>query len=150
MEPLIDARDIDRDGIWHIGRGSRGCRHCGKVEVHYAANGKAAWHHPGTSCCVGAIKNQLTWRRDDLQRYRNEAAQARREVDELHQKAERAIGREAAEARALAERAERGYQAKVQAWRRLTDGDPTLEIVGIKNEIADLERHLAELGVGAA
>jgi len=149
MRHLVEERDIDRDGVWHIGKGTRGCRHCGKAEVHYAANGKAAWHHPGTSCCAGALKDQLTWRRDDLQRYRDEAAQARREVDELHQKAERAIGREAAEAHSLAERAERGYQAKVSAWRRLTDGDPHMEIVGIKNEIAELERHLSALEVPA-
>lgn len=148
MRPALDTRDIDRDGIWHIGRGTRGCRHCGKTEMHYAENGKAVIHHPGTTCCPSAIRDQIAWREADLARLRKLAREAREEVDEVHRRAERAIGREAADARALAERAERGYAARLARWQLLTDGgvDPLNRgeppHLGSKQEIRDLERLL--------
>ena len=148
MRHVVETRDIDRDGIWHIGRGTPGCRHCGKTEMHYAENGKAVIHHPGTTCCPAAIRDQIAWREADLARLRKLAREAREEVNELHHRAERAIGREAGDARALADRAERGYAARLAQWQLLTDGgvDPVNRDepphVGLKNEIRELERML--------
>ena len=149
-EPITNERDIDADGVWHVGRGTKGCRHCGKVEVHYAENGKAAWHHPGVSCCRKATEDQLRWRKDDLERLRGEAVAARRAVDELRQRSDSAFGKEAADLKREVERAERGYTAKVERMRLLSDGSDELEIVGLKHEIAVLERKLASYAVRAA
>ena len=145
MEPLIDTREIDPDGVWHIGRGTRGCRHCGRVEVKYAQNGKAAFHHPGVICCARATQDQINHRQEELRRLRQSASEARREVNDLHAQAENAYGRDAQELRARAARAERGLAFRTEQWRLLADGDPSREIVGLKVELAELERHLAIL-----
>jgi len=36
VEAITDVLPApDTDGIIHIGKGGRGCRHCGKIETHY-------------------------------------------------------------------------------------------------------------------
>ena len=145
MDPIVDTKDIDRDGVWHIGRGTRGCRHCGRTEVKYAQNGKAAYHHPGVICCERATQDQIAHRQEELRQLRRKALDARREVDDLHAQAEKAFGKDATDLRSRAQKAERGIALQTEQLRLLADGDPTREIVGLKVEIAELERHLGVL-----
>lgn len=150
MHPITDPRDIDTDGVWHMNRTTRGCRHCGRREVHYASNGKAAIHHPGVTCCRKAIEDQLRWRQEELTHLRTEAARMQQDVNDLEARAERAFGREATELRDTAARARRSLPVRIERLRRLTDGDEKLEIVGLKHEIADLQKRLSSLDARAA
>ena len=139
----------DTDGVWHVARSAHGCRYCGRVEVKYAANGRAAWHHPGAVCCELAVRSQIAHRNEELRRLRVLEREARAVLDEARRVASEAVGRDARDAQRLVARVQRGYDAQLIAWRLLTDGDPDRDVVGLRREIAELEemaRALAAMG----
>lgn len=120
------------DGRIVLGRNAAGCRHCGRREVHYATNGRAEFWHPGTTCCAAAVRDQISWRTDELQRLRADLETARQAIDEERRLAENAIGREAAAHVAKVAAMTRGYEAKIK------HRSPAAR--ELKDEIAELER----------
>ena len=134
MQAIADVLPTPEDGTIHIGRGTRGCRHCGKVETHYSQCGRVAWHHPGVTCCGKAIEDQANYRKGDLARLRQAAADSQAQLDDLRTRADTAFGKEAQEAKAQLARAERGHDLRVSRLRA--------ESEGVKREIADVERLL--------
>lgn len=148
MQQLTDNWETTRDGTIHIGRNTRGCKHCGHIEHKRSANGRAILHHPGTTCCRKAIEDQLEYRRAELARLRQEAAEYQAEMDAVQARASATVGKEAAEATATLHRMNQAYEQKLLRWRLQTDGgvDP-LELdapphVGLKQEIRELEQML--------
>ena len=142
MEAITDILPSpDTDGIIHIGKGGRGCRHCGKVEVHYSQNGRIAWHHPGVTCCEKAIQDQVNYRKGDLARLRQAAADSQRTLDDLRARGEAAFGKDAHDLKAQLARAERGHDVRVARLR--ADSEV------VKGEIREAERLLEHQGVAA-
>jgi hypothetical protein len=141
MEPLVNPNEVVNN-IWRIGTGTRGCRYCGEIEIHYASNGKAEWSHPGVTCCKRAVQDQLRWRQQDLQRLRETYKQAQRSVADLEEKASKATGQERTSLQAEANRARAGLPIKADTLRLQVDGDPRNDVVGVKVEIAQLQRQL--------
>jgi hypothetical protein len=136
MEAIADVLPTpDADGIIHIGRGTRGCRHCGKIETHYSQNGRIAWHHPGVTCCEKAITDQVNYRKGDLNRLRQAAADSQATLDDLRARSETAFGKEANELRATLAKAERGHDIRVNRLRAESDA--------VKQEIREAEGLLA-------
>jgi len=137
--------NTDRDGMIHIGDANRGCWNCGTVEMKYAGNGRLVLHHPGTECCAPAIKRLIELNRKELERHRNDAREFQQAIEEMDVKAERNVGKDAAEARMKADSMRRAFDTrKRDHWGPLVDGahgEP-----GLKDEIARLERKLRELG----
>jgi hypothetical protein len=131
----------DADGIMHIGRPARGCRHCGKTEVHYSADGRVAWHHPGVTCCGKAVQDQVEYRRADLAGLRAKAAESQAALDELRQRADGGFGKESADVRAMLPRAQRAHELRVARLRELSEG--------VKVELAEAERLLNAYRVAA-
>jgi hypothetical protein len=132
MESITDVLPSpDADGIIHIGRGTRGCRHCGKIETHYSQNGRIAWHHPGVTCCAKAIEDQVNYRKGDLTRLRQAAADSQAMLDDLRTRSESAFGKEAHELKATLAKAERGHDIRVGRLRA--------ESESVKREIREAE-----------
>lgn len=131
----------DADGVMHIGRPARGCRHCRKTEVHYSADGKVAWHHPGVTCCAKAAEDQVNYRRGDLAGLRAKAKESQEALNDLRARAEGGFGKEAAELRGLIPKAQRAHEARVERWR--------VESEAVKSELAEAERTLAAYRVTA-
>jgi hypothetical protein len=118
---MMDLIGRERDGRFVIGSDQRGCQHCGTVESHVSACGRVEWKHPGVLCCRDAVKDQLRYRKDDLAALRRKAEDGARAVQELFDRGQQAIGREAQEAQTTAQRAERAHQARLAAWRPMID-----------------------------
>jgi len=140
----MDWMELNHANQWELGKNTRGCKHCGTTETSIAANGKAIWHHPGLNCCKQALQNQLTWRQNDLQQARNEYRQAENHANNLDDQAQRATGPERTTLNNQAQRARAALPYKEAALRLRVDGDPTNDIIGIKNEIRELEQRLAQ------
>lgn len=136
--------EVDKDGVWHVGRGSPGCKHCGHVELTWATNGKLVWHRPGSTCCRKAVEDQLRWRRGDVQRLRDEHTKYVQDMEDNERLAETGEKFDPAtkEAARVGKNMRKGYPARLQAWRLQTDGDGRDE-VGLKGEIKELEQMLA-------
>ena len=132
----------DPNGVWHIGRSSKGCKHCGKTQTHHAKNGKATWTHPGVTCCRKAVEDQHKWRRADLENARNEFRKAQRAITDLEDKVNRATGAERNLLNIELNKARAALPFKRDRLLLQVDGDPTAEIIGIKNEIRELEAKL--------
>ena len=136
--------NTDHDGMIHIGNPRRGCWNCGKVEQNYSANGKLILHHPGTECCAPAIKRLIELNRAELERHRKEAGDFKRAIAEMDEKADRSVGRDAADARMKADSMRRAFDIRNREhWSPIVDGDG--DEPGLKGEIARLERILREL-----
>jgi hypothetical protein len=130
------------NGKWIIGKGTKGCRHCGTIEAHHAANRKAIWYHPGVQCCQKSLEDQLRWRRNDLEHQRNAYRQAQNLVADLEAKASRAVGAERATFNNEANKAREALPIKERRLRLIVDGDPINEVLGLKAEIAALEQQM--------
>jgi hypothetical protein len=142
MEAIADILPPrDADGILHIGRPARGCRHCGKTEVHYSSDGKVAWHHPGVTCCRKAIEDQISYRRGDLARLRQAALESQEALDDLRKRAETGFGKEASELRGQVAKAERAHDMRLARLRAERDA--------VNAEIAEAEQQLAAHRVAA-
>lgn len=133
----------DSNGVWRIGAGARGCKHCGKVEEHYASNGLAVWSHPGVTCCRKALEDQLRWRKADLENARNQYRQAERAIHDAEDKVNRAAGAERNALNVELAKVRAALPLKRQRLLLMVDGDPDSGVVGVKNEIAELEEQLA-------
>lgn len=117
--PRLVFADVPREGgAVVLGDKRRGCRHCGHVAVTVSADERVRWYHPGTSCCAGAVRDQLRWRQDELQGLRNEWRRANAEVNELDTAAVEAPPAERKRLEADAARKRRGLQVRVdEVWR---------------------------------
>ena len=131
----------DEDGRIILGRKDQGCRHCGKVEMKYASNGRVVLYHPGAECCVQAIDDQIRHRKgeiDDL----NKQVGAKKTALELLAQETRMYDRdskstEATKAFYRLEMAEMQYQNSLK----------TIEgrIIEVSAEITDLKAKRGEL-----
>ena len=67
LVPAFDAPK-DEDGRNVYGDPEKGCRHCGHVAMKHAADGNAILYHPGVECCADAIKDQIRFRKGEIER----------------------------------------------------------------------------------
>jgi hypothetical protein len=130
------------DDIRILGNPRQGCRHCGTVIKRTAANGRAIIYHPGTTCCAGAIKDQIQYREGDYARLRANGEQLLAAVDDLEAKANRAVGKEQTELLNEATKARAAYERHARQFRIETDGDRDSDIIGLKNELRELRAQL--------
>jgi len=112
------------DGILQVAdENTRGCPHCGAVEVHTAENGKFIWWHAGSECCGDRLTDQVNWRQAEAASLEEELRTIQARPGELRQNAEYALSRgEAERLNRQADRAERrmgdierSFQARIQA-----------------------------------
>ena len=131
-----------------LGNPRQGCRHCGTVIKRTAANGRAIIYHPGTTCCVDAIKDQIQYREGDYARLRANGEQLLAIIDDLEAKANRAVGKEQTELLNEATRARAAYEHHTARIRRELDGDRDSDTIGLKNELRELRAELDRLERG--
>jgi hypothetical protein len=140
---LLTTERPDADGIIHIGRNTPGCRHCGHRDMKYSENGRVCLHHPGTTCCAKAVKDQIGWREQELADLRRAAREYQDEMRDTERIAGSTVGADAVAARNKLAKMQAAYPVKVERWRRLTDGDPQTGDMGLKPEIDELRSILA-------
>jgi len=127
------------DGILQVAdETTRGCPHCGAVEVHSAANGKFVWWHAGSECCTDRLTDQVNWRQAEVASLEEELRTIQARPGELRQNAEYALSRgEAERYTKQAERAERRMQDVERAFQD--------RIQAVLLEQAELKRKRAKL-----
>ena len=139
----------DADGVIHIGRATPGCRHCGQRDTKYSENGRVCLHHPGTTCCANAVRDQIAWRERELADLRRVAREYQDDMRATERAAESSVGAQAAEARNKLVRMNLAYPLKLDRWRLLTEGgtDPferdAAPHMGLKQELDELRSILA-------
>lgn len=130
------------DGQIEIGRGTPGCRHCGHRDSKYAGNGAAVLHHPGAECCADAVRDQIGWRKADLENLRAATKRDQAELDEARTVAHESVGRDAATAESRAAKISRANHRRLEA--------RTATAAEIKEEIRRLEQILERHTTGEA
>ena len=83
MSKLIDTLGTpDQHGVRHINRDTKGCPHCGHVDVKFDATGTIALWHPGAECCEDRIQDQIRWRRAEIASNDHKLDQAIKQLNE--------------------------------------------------------------------
>lgn len=113
--------ELDADGVRHINRNIRGCRHCGSVTTIPYPEGEEPrmwFYHNSTECCPDALTKQIRDRDHEIKLV--EAAIEREYADlrTLEEQAQDAPPREQKQLHRKAERMRAGLQHKDEhVWR---------------------------------
>jgi hypothetical protein len=127
------------------GNPNDGCRHCGTVITRTSANGKVIYHHPGVICCADAIRDQIRYRDGDFARLKQQGMQLMDAITDLERKAHQAVGKEQTELLREADKARAGYQQHLHRTKLQTDGDPSIDEPGLRNELRNLRALLDQM-----
>ena len=128
-----------------LGKPTQGCRHCGTVVTKHAANGRVTIYHPGVTCCIPAVKDQIRYRQAEFDLHKNSGAQFITAIEDAERKAKRAVGKEQTELLQEANKIRAAYVHHIARIKLIMDGDGTDENVGLTNELRELRALLDQL-----
>lgn len=143
MQQIFEGLPKEPSGATIIGNDTRGCRHCGTVEKHYSQNRRVVWYHPGTTCCLPALKDQLRWRQAEVQALRQEIIDYQKRIDAMHVALEQATGQEKAVLANEINKQSRALEKRVIANTLKAKGDASTGTQGIQHEIDALQQAIA-------
>lgn len=139
MKQPFQDQPTDNTGARILGNPNQGCPHCNHTEVHYSTNGKIAWYHPGTLCCKPAIKQQLTWRQNDLDRLTTSLHNRKQQLQQLIQQTNNLTGKEKHDAKKEIHKLTQAIEHQSKTNHYKLHGHPNDDIPGLLEEIKELQ-----------
>lgn len=123
-----------------VNANSRGCRDCGHIAHATTEHGYLAYY-PGVECCPPALRRQIQWRHQDIDRINRTIQDRQDHATELRRQAERAPTHNAkAIAEAEAARAERNLHIVLR-------DNYTPQLQALSKEVARLKTKLRSMQI---